>query len=178
MDSRGFFGALVLIAALEVLFFMNGSSNELFEQQKSIENSILSIEEAGFRRTEAEIYLDKAIEKAIFDSSLPPIEAEKIKLFTNIAIIEAFRELKLEETGICKKTFSNQNKKVKELSLETIGKVTKVSTIKAGEATIIQFTVSGSIGQDLFPCAEISNKKFSTQLRIPKDYSKIHVVLN
>ena len=175
MDSKGLFGAVVLLLAIEFVFFLNASSNELFEKQTELETEILGLEETGFRRTEAEILIDKTIEKNL-NSLILPLEADIIKAKINSEIIKKLNELKFEENGICKETISKIQKE-KELNIKTLGEITKVSVIKTGEITTIEYILSGGLRTNLFPCGKITNQNSTAYFRIPVGYIKRSVVL-
>lgn len=175
MDSKGLFGAMVLLLAIEFLFFLNTSSNELFEKQTGLEPEILGLEETSFRRTEAEILIDKTIEKNL-NSLILPLEADIIKAKINSGIIKKLEELKFEETGICKETISKIRKE-KELNIKTLGEITKVSVIQTGKVTTIEYILSGGLRTSLFPCGKITNQNSTTYFRIPVGYTKRSVVL-
>ncbi|MCR4335701.1 MAG: hypothetical protein NUV57_04140 [archaeon] len=177
MNSNGFFGAIVLLLAIEALLLINSTENELFLQQENMENKISAIEKTGFERTEAELFLDKVIEHQFETNVSKPVVAEEIKFRINSEIIKAFQELDLKNTGICKENFSGKEIKVKELNLENLTTITSLSVIPQGEFTILQYTISGGINYNLFPCAEISNENFSNYFRIPINYSIMRVII-
>ncbi|MFH1391723.1 MAG: hypothetical protein ABIH20_05415 [Candidatus Diapherotrites archaeon] len=177
MNSKGFFGTVVLLLAIEALLLINSTENELFLQHNSIESKILAIEKTGFERTEAELFLDDVIEHSFETDVSKPVEAETIKLKINLEIIKAFKELDLENTGICKENFRGKEIKVKELNLENLTTITSASAIPRGEFTIIQYTISGGINYNLFPCTKISIGNFSNYFRLPIGYSITRVIV-
>lgn len=176
MDSKGLFGAIVLLLSIEFIFFLNTSSNGLFEKQIEIETEILSLEETSFRRTEAEILIDKTIQKNL-DSLTLPLEADLIKVKINSEIIKQLKELKFEETGICKEIISKIQKE-KELTITSLGKISKVSVIQIGKITVIEYVLSGGLRTNFFLCGKINFENSTTYFRIPVGYTKRSAVLN
>jgi len=177
MNSKGFFGTIVLLLAIEALLLINSTENELFLQHNSIESKILAIEKTGFERTEAELFLDEVIKHSFETNVSKTVDAETIKLKINLEIIKALKELGLENNGICKENFHGKEIKVKELNLENLTTITSASVIPQGEFTIIQYTISGGINYDLFPCTTISNGNFSNYFRLPIGYSITRVIV-
>tara|TARA_Y100000310_G_C20702563_1_gene831301 strand:- start:10861 stop:11394 length:534 start_codon:yes stop_codon:yes gene_type:complete len=177
MNTKGFFGAIVLLLAVEALLLFNSAENGIFVQHNSTESKLIAIGKTGFERTEAELFLDKAIEHSFETNVSNPVDAETIKLKINLEIIKAFKELGLENTGICKENFLGKEIKVKNLNIENLTTITSASAIPKGEFTIIQYTISGGINYDLFPCAKIFNGNFSNYFRIPINYSITRVVV-
>lgn len=80
MNTKGFFGAIVLLLAVEALLLFNSAENGIFVQHNSTESKLIAIGKTGFERTEAELFLDKAIEHSFETNVSNPVDAETIKL--------------------------------------------------------------------------------------------------
>ena len=168
--KKGFFGATVLLIAIEIILLLNNSTNETYLTQIELENKILAIEKTGFKRTEAEIYFDNIIEEAILESNLLNEDTKLTKQRINYSIILAFTKMKIEDAGICKKT-NSKIEKINSLSLENLSKITTFSKIKIGALLHSQFTISGGLTKNYFPCGKIKINNSTTYFELPVNYS-------
>jgi len=174
--EKGISGAIVLLFAIEVLLLLNAFQNDISLNQNNIESKVLAIEKTGFERTEAEIFLDKAIETGISKGISYPIEAEKIKWKVNAEIIKAFKELGLD-AKICRENFWIFEKEIEALTLDRLNKISYASAIKKESLTVIQYSITGGLESELFPCSLISNENFSNYVRIPIEYTVTRMVI-
>jgi len=168
--KKGFFGASVLLIAVEIILLLNSSTHENYLTQIELENKIIAIEKTGFKRTEAELYFDDIIEEAILEAYLINEDADLTKQRINYSIILAFTKLKIEEEGICKKT-NNTFKKIDLLSLDALSKITTFSVIKINTSLYSQFSISGGLTKNYFPCGKININNSTTYFALPVNYS-------
>ncbi|HZX19806.1 MAG TPA: hypothetical protein VFF13_02230 [archaeon] len=171
MNSKGFFGLLILLGALELLLTINTGNAEIHSKIEQTELLALEMQESAFKRTEAEIYIDKKIEQALTPLPLEKPEAEIIKARANITILEAFKKLNLS-AKLCSK-----NNSAKELNFEKLSEISKVSVITLGSVQEIEYVITGGEDKKFYPCAEIEAKNFSTEIRIPTGYTSTQVRL-
>lgn len=177
MNQNGFFGAIFLLAAIRLLALLYSSEAGEDASAMEIQGAVATIQKASFERSQAEIYFDNAIRQALEENTGTGIEAAMAKEKVNSRIISSFMELGLD-AALCKKRFNLPPEKISGLGQQSLSKASKAIAMQAGGATITQYSITGGEDADLFPCAEIRVKNYSTPFELPVGYTATATVLH
>ncbi len=96
-----------------------------------------------------------------------PLEANEVKQRINSKILESFHELELKPE-LCRNSSAGKRDA---LTIESLNEETKVSVTRAGEATLVSFTVTGNNFFHSSPCAEIKVGKAVSMFELPTGYT-------
>ncbi|HLC92171.1 MAG TPA: hypothetical protein VJH23_00525 [archaeon] len=173
MKPAGFFGGIVLIAAIALLLALSALSAKNPAQYADTESEIIRMQHTAFERAEAEIFLDHAIEYAVIESAFPPVESEKTKALANWKIIESLRMLGIEGF-VCDDNWPEDARE--EISTQNLGAITKALVTKIGPLTTIEYIFSGGEDGKRHICAKIENGNYSVTLRVPRGYRVLMAV--
>ncbi len=174
MNRKGFFS---IIAALLFLTIATSVSNtELKAGTKAAQTGreVLSIRKSAFERTEAELFIDKKIERSIGNTAPEKIVAEEINRKTASQIMAGFRELNLDAKSCAKN--GNTIIETSPLNEEKIALLTRTTAIKTGPVVEIIYSITGGLSAE-FPCAEIPNGNYSLFFALPIGYTRTFTVL-
>jgi len=173
--EKGFFGAVILIIALPILFLINDTNSNLFSNSLFSNVIISNVQQVSLLRTGAEIYIDDSIEESLPLAAV--LETNELsKSMLDSRVILSFYELGLEPK-LCKKSFGKAIA-ISPLELENFSSTTKLISIPAGNFTLIQYIVTGGINKDVFLCTKIESGEYSVDLFIPVGYTADYLVVH
>lgn len=171
MNSSGMFGALVLLAGVQIILMLSGLESAESGKYSALEAKIASMQRALLERAEAETFLDKALQNSIGKAS-GKTDPKEIKREMDSEMLRAFDALELNQKGICTKQLDGRYAMTEPLNLQTLDAITKASAVKAGPVTAIEYMITGGPLVNKAPCARITFGGYSLLFLVPPAYTQ------
>ncbi len=168
MDSRGFFGLLVLLVAMQALLAQSAWVDSHHAGYEGLEAELLAGEKTGFGRTQAEILIDRSVQAGLGQAARGTIDAQALKRAINANILEAAKAIGID-FSVCEEMLLGE-RAVKGIDAVALSSMSKAIAVKTGTLLVVEYSIAGGTSGNFFPCAQITNADHSASLRIPKGY--------
>ncbi|HIH10485.1 MAG TPA: hypothetical protein HA254_07515 [Candidatus Diapherotrites archaeon] len=175
MEMRGFFGTVALAACAVALISTHTGIMQAGISGSGTALKAMQMESAAFKRAQAEILIDRIIERSI-SRQAAPIDPKRIKEEANAKIFDALKKLGLEP-ALCKKAGSTYLKVQGMEGISEIDGITGVLALRLGGATVVQYFASGGSDGASALCALIVQGDFSTLFVLPAGYAASTVAI-